>query len=205
MPDSSGSREHPDMMPEQSELPTEIFAVQEPSAAICILDSNRRYLWANEEIAALHGIAAADHIGRTVADVLGPLAEQIDPHLGKVLDNGQPILNVQLVSKHPKRESDLHWRMHFFPIRSARGKPAKVGVIVTELTKEQTLERAVHDLNGRLRKETKRLHALTEINGLLSSNRDLPAMFGSISAQIRRVLYHEFASLFFTMPKPTTL
>ena len=163
-------------------------------AAICLLDSEHRYVGANDQIAHFHGIGPSEHVGKTVREVLGPLAEHIEPQLQKVFDSGQPALNVELSALHPGTNADVHWRLHFFPLRDKGGNISRV-CIVTEPAREHHLEKAVRDLDESLRRHHSRLRILSEINALLASNWEVARVFGKISAEIRHLLHHEFASL----------
>ena len=67
--------------------------------------------------------------------------------------------------------------------------------MVTETAETKNLQNAVQDLNGKLRNEVERLQAMSDVSGLLASNWDVPLVFPTVSAHIRRVLHHELASL----------
>ena len=70
----------------------------------------------------------------------------------------------------------------------------RVGIVAIETTQEKRLEKTIHDLDLRLRKETDSLQALLDVTQLLSSNWDVPKLFPTISSRIRRVLRQEYAS-----------
>jgi formate hydrogenlyase transcriptional activator len=174
---------------------TDPLSGRAPSAAICILNSEHRYVGVNDQIANFHGIGPSEHVGKTVREVLGPLAEHIDSHLQGVFDSGRPALNVELSSLHPTTKANVHWRMHFFPLRDEGGNISRVCIVVTEFAKESHPGRAVRDLDESSRRHHARLQILSDIAALLSSNWDIARVFGAISAQLRRVLHHEFATL----------
>jgi formate hydrogenlyase transcriptional activator len=164
------------------------------SAAVCLLDAQQRFVWLNYELAALNGVPASQHLGKTLKEVLGPLAEQIERHLHEVQASGEPLLNVEISEFHPIRQTPVHWRLHLFPIRDQQGNLTRVGIIVNELPQQSPLARAVQELDGKLHQQTDRLQMLAEINKLLSSNWDVPLLFPRISARIRRALRQEMAS-----------
>lgn len=170
-----------------------LFATYSSSAAICILDAEHRFLWVNHEFAALNQLNLSQHHGKNVHEVLGSVGEQMKPRLQHVLVTGQPMLNVEISAEHATRKRDVHWRMHFFPIKQESGT-SRVGVVVNELTQQQQLEKAVDELDARLHQEKHRFQALANINDLLSSNWDVALLFPRISAYIRRVLRQEMAS-----------
>jgi len=60
-------------------------------AGIGVLDPDLRYLYVNDALAALNGVAAADHLGKRVPDVLPDLDyEPLEKVLRHVLANGRP-------------------------------------------------------------------------------------------------------------------
>ncbi|HZQ93421.1 MAG TPA: sigma 54-interacting transcriptional regulator [Candidatus Sulfotelmatobacter sp.] len=175
----------------------DLSALCSAPAAVCILDSEQRYFWLNHEFAGLNGLPVSELLGKRVREVVGGLAEQIEPYVAEVLCSGEPILNVEVSTEHPFRKTRVHWQMHFFALRQQEGKFGRVGIVINEHTngKEKNLEGIVESLGGKLQQEMGRLQSLTEINALLSSNRDVPLLFPWISAHIRRVMRQEMASL----------
>jgi PAS domain S-box-containing protein len=171
----------------------ELLAAYSSSAAICILDTQGRFAWVNHEFAVMSGVPASEHFGKTLAQVLGSIAGELEPYVHRARDEGQPILNVEISAMHPIRRTEVQWRLHLFPIRPAEGK-ARVGIVASDLTQEKKLARAVEQLNGKLHKEMDRLHALADINNLLSSNWDIAFLFPRISAYLRRVLRQEMTA-----------
>ena len=172
---------------------SDLLAAYSSSAAICILDTEGRFVWVNHEFAALSALSASEHFGKTLAQVLGPLAEQFEPYVHHARAEGQPILNVEIRTMHSVRRTEVQWRLHFFPIRRDEGKP-RVGIVASDITEEKKLARTVEELNGKLHKEMERLHALADINNLLASNWDVAFLFPRISAILRRIWRQEMAA-----------
>lgn len=172
---------------------SDLFAAYSSSAAICILDTERRFVWVNAEFAAMSGVPASEHFGQTLAEVLASIAEELEPYVDRAWAEGQPILNVEIAAMHPVRRTQVQWRLHFFPVNHDKGK-RRLGIVVSDLTAENKLAGAVQELNSKLHKEMDRLHALADINILLSSNWDVAFVFPRISAYLRRVLRQEMAA-----------
>lgn len=185
--------------------PERLFAAFWTSAGLCIVDSDYRYLWVNHTLASLHGVAVADHLGKTPAEVVGELAGIMEPHLGRAFSTGKPLMDVE-ISFFPSPGQELvHWVQHYFPLRAADGKVTRVGIVAVEITQQKRLQEAVHDLDAKLRKNADRLQVLLDVAGLLSSNWDVPSVFPTISARLRRVLRQEYASYAFYYPDTDTL
>lgn len=185
--------------------PERLFAAYSSTAGLCILDSEHRFLWINGTLAKLHGVAIADHLGKTPVEVVSELAGIMEPHLCHVFSTGEAVLKVEVsFAQNPDRDA-VHWIEHYFPIDSGGGKVTRVGIVAVEITEQKRLEKAVHDLDAKLRKELDRLQVLLDITQLLSSNWDVPLVFPTISASIRRVLRQEYASFALYQPNTNTL
>jgi formate hydrogenlyase transcriptional activator len=193
MPDENSGLGGAPTAPPSAVTEGELFAAYSSSAAICILDSERRFVWVNHEFALMSAVPASEHFGKTLAQVLGSIAGEIEPYVHRVRDEGQPILNVEIRAMHPIRRTEVQWRLHLFPIRHDQGN-ARVGIVASDLTQEKKLARTVEELNGKLHKEMARLHALADVNNLLSSNWDVAVLFPRISAYLRRVLRQEMTA-----------
>jgi PAS domain S-box-containing protein len=158
-----------------------------------ILDSNVRYLAVNKVLAEMSGVPAQDHLGRTVREVLGEIGELIEHKFSQVLATRQG-LKFEVSGKAPSRGENRHWIIDMFPIPSRQDSVTRIGAIVYELTTPTQLEQSLQQLDGQLRRETKRLRMLTDVISLLSANWDIAQLFPRISARLRRVLHQEFAS-----------
>jgi PAS domain-containing protein len=51
----------------------------------CILDAELRYVTINQTLARINGMPPEAHVGRTIREVLGPFADQVEPDLRRVL------------------------------------------------------------------------------------------------------------------------
>jgi len=172
----------------------ELLAAHASTAGLAILDSEYRYIWVNEQLAAHNGLQASEHLGKTVREVIGQIADEIEPYLQRVFFTGQPILNVEIPGAQAAQKTTVQRRQHFFPIKSEANQVVRVGVVVTEITDAKKLRKKIEDRDRGQRIEMNRLEALTEINALLSSNWDVPQVFPAVSARIRRVLRQEMSS-----------
>ncbi len=55
------------------------------------IDTDLRYVRVNQALAKLNGLSVEDHLGRSLGEVLGPLAEAVVPLYQRVLDERRPI------------------------------------------------------------------------------------------------------------------
>ncbi|MDZ7869350.1 MAG: PAS domain-containing protein [Rheinheimera sp.] len=97
----------------------ELLMAQLP-VGLAVLDKQQRYLAINERLAQFHGIAAADHLGHSVATMLPELYPSIAPKLNQVLETGQPLLNFD-ISNNPTVDNSggdatEHWFGSYLPL-----------------------------------------------------------------------------------------
>ena len=107
---------------------------------ISMLDTRFRYLMINEILAESHGIAVAEHLGKTVEEVSPGLWERIEPLLRTVLE-GHTIVNreVTLDDGDPQRAGRL-WLASYYPLR-VDGAVTGIGCIIIEITERREIER----------------------------------------------------------------
>ena len=130
------------------------------AVGIAICDDQLRYVSVNPALAAMNGIPAEVHIGKTVREVIGSVASTVELMLRSVLFNGQCILNAEISGNLPARNGEGYWIEHYFPVRYANGGVKQVGVIVVEITGLRRLENCILALMGnpgRTREQPKRL------------------------------------------------
>src|SRR4029077_6743577 len=118
------------------------------------------YVSVNPALAAMNGIPAEVHIGKTVREVIGSVASTVELLLRSVLFTGESILNAEVRGNLPTRDGEGYWIEHYFPFHYANGGGKQVGVAVVEITGLRRLENCILALTGntgRTREQTKRL------------------------------------------------
>jgi formate hydrogenlyase transcriptional activator len=182
---------HPEAFTEPEKLLAAYF--RSSSVGLCILDSDLRYLAINSALAAMNGMPATHHIGKTVREIIGDAAGIVESGVRRVLSTGQPVTDFELSVVLPTRTEPGHWLEHYFPIQDESGTVRRVAVVVVEITERKKLEQSLHEVGGKLGKETGRLQVLLDVSAILTSNWNLQKVFPRISARIRRLLRHEYA------------
>jgi formate hydrogenlyase transcriptional activator len=182
---------HPEALTEPEKLFAAYFSSS--NVGLCILDSEMRYLTINHTLAAMNGIPAADHIGKTLREVLGDAAGAVESQFRRAFSTGEPVANIEISVVLPTRTEAGHWIEHYFPIKDGSETVQRIAVVVIEITEQKKLERLLQDVGGRLRKEMDRLQMLLDVSTIMASNWNLHEAFPRISARIRRVLRHEYA------------
>ena len=159
---------------------------------LSVLDSDLHYLAINDTLAAMNGLAAAEHLGKTVRQVLGDFADIAEPRLRQILATGEAD-HFEISTKLPFRKETGHWILHYLPVRDGSGAVNRICAIVVEITAQKKLEESLKDVGGKLREEKDRLQMLWDVSTIMASESNLQQAFPGISARIRRILHHEYA------------
>src|SRR3979490_2326882 len=83
-----------------------------------ICDDQLRYQAVNGALAATNRIPAEAHLGKTVRDVLGEVAGDIEPVFERVLATRRPVLK-EITGKIPTRPEVVHWIANYFPVKDS--------------------------------------------------------------------------------------
>ena len=111
------------------------------NAGMLIFDRQLRYVQINEVLAQMNGVCVADHIGRSVREVLPELAQTVEPMLQSILDTGKPILDYELVGETPKEPGIVrYWQASYYPLLDENGIVFGVGGIVIEISDRKRAE-----------------------------------------------------------------
>jgi formate hydrogenlyase transcriptional activator len=176
-----------------SDLLTAYFRAS--GVGFCILDLEFRFQAVNEVLAAIDGLPANEHIGKSLREVLGDFAELVEPYLLGVIATGQPIADLEVSCVLARRSDAGHWILHYVPIKDQAGKVAQIGAVVIEVTEQKRLAASLSSVSENLRQEKKRRDVLTEVSRALATNRDVKEVFPQVSAKLRRLLRQEYAAL----------
>ena len=110
---------------------------------LAFVDTQLRYISINDYLAEINGQPAAAHLGRTVRQVLPHLADTIEPLYRRVIETGQPVVDVEirgLTASQPGIERS--WLVSRHPVKNPMGAILGVITVVQETTeRKQTDER----------------------------------------------------------------
>ncbi|MEO6006378.1 MAG: PAS domain S-box protein [Opitutus sp.] len=122
-------------------------------AGLFQFDADLRFVRVNDAMAKLNGLPAAQHRGRTLAEVLTPeLAAATEPLLRGVLETGQPVLDRELHgATAPRSEEQRDWLVSYFPVRAEGGGVVGVHGVVQEITARKQAEQALRTSEHRMR------------------------------------------------------
>ena len=154
--------------------------------AIAFWDADLRFVRINERAAGPNMLSPDEHVGRTFAEVVGPLvAAAAEPRLREVLASGETRVDVEIAGEWPDGSSRVYLTT-FFPVVDDGGEIVGVGAFGLETTelrlreaeaewRAAEYERALRDYTVLIRHRL--ATPLTAIRGAaltLSSRDDLP-------------------------------
>ncbi|NUR75643.1 MAG: GAF domain-containing protein, partial [Thermoleophilia bacterium] len=104
-------------------------------------DRELRYVRVNEKLAEINERPAADHVGRTFAEVVPQLAHLLEPMARRVLESREPVIALEVVSGTPSTpEATRHWLASYYPVLSPEGEALGVGCVVEEISERRRAE-----------------------------------------------------------------
>jgi PAS domain S-box-containing protein len=124
----------------------------------------------NESLAAINGLSVEQHLGKTLRQVLPEMSKILEPLLQRVIDTGEPIIDLEISGETPADLSHQHhWLVSFYPVRMQEGELLGVGVLVSEITERKRAEEALKQSESQLA-EAQRLAHIGSWNWDLQKN-----------------------------------
>jgi PAS domain S-box-containing protein len=111
---------------------------------LCVLDRDLRYVRINERLAEINGVPAADHLGRTIREVLPHLARAMESGMRRVIDTGEASLDIEVSGETPARPGVLRtWIESWLPLRGGAGEVVGINIVAREVTEERAAREAL--------------------------------------------------------------
>jgi PAS domain S-box-containing protein len=119
-------------------------------AGLAIFDEELRFVLINETLAATNNVPVAEHIGKTIREVIPHLAPTLEPAYRKILTTGESMLNFEVSNELPDRPGvQRDWIVSWFPIFGTEPKPIGVGSVVVEISDRKRTEAALQASEAR--------------------------------------------------------
>ena len=103
--------------------------------ALCVTDTQHRYVRINQRLCEINGKSVEEHIGRTIHEVIPQIADQIVSLFQNVIDSSEPILGHEVrghTAAYPDEER-IFLGDHY-PLLSKVGKVLYVHTMVRDVT-----------------------------------------------------------------------
>jgi PAS domain S-box-containing protein len=102
---------------------------------LALIDHEGRFVRVNEALAEINGRPAADHLGRTLSEVVGPEGDRFMPLLREVLDEGRSLIDMELSGESPAHPGEVrHWQASYTPVRASDGVVIGASAVVIDVT-----------------------------------------------------------------------
>jgi serine phosphatase RsbU (regulator of sigma subunit)/anti-sigma regulatory factor (Ser/Thr protein kinase) len=155
---------------------------------IGLWDAELRFVFVNDALAEMNGLPAADHIGRTVVEVVPGVAEDGLAALRHVLETGEPLLDLEIVGETPAQPGvERSWSESLYRVQL---DAEQVGVAAIVL--ETTAQRHAEALRGAA---TRRLVALSDYANTLALADTAAAVAEAVLAHVPAALDADFVTL----------
>ncbi|MGC9951969.1 MAG: PAS domain S-box protein [Bryobacteraceae bacterium] len=135
----------------QRELAELEHIYQTAPVGLCLIDADLRYLRINERLAAINGLPADDHLGRTVWEVIPEAASFFVPLLRRIMESARPVLDWQFRTGKSAAGGPRDLLASYYPVTAASGKTVGVAGVVQEITELKRVERALRESEQRFR------------------------------------------------------
>jgi PAS domain S-box-containing protein len=103
-------------------------------------DREFRFVHVNEPLAAMNGIPVEAHTGRSVAELLPQLWEQIEPVLERVVDTGLPATDIDVITQiRGEPGVERHFLASYYPV-NVDGVSIGFGALLVDITEHRRSE-----------------------------------------------------------------
>lgn len=118
---------------------------------LCFLDRNLRYISLNKRLSEMNGVPAAEHLGKTVAEVIPKVFPVVEPFIRRAMQ-GDPVTGVEV--KKPPCDGEADGRtilLSYQPARDEAGEILGVCVAVMDVTNSRRTEAALRETEDHYR------------------------------------------------------
>jgi PAS domain S-box-containing protein len=144
---------------------------------LAFFDRELRYVAVNEALAQINGVPIEAHRGRTVPEVLPGIDPSVVEGLRRVLESGEPLVDVEVSGETPARPGERrHWLAGFYPVRHREtGEVFGLGAVLSDITERVALLDAERRARERAERAERRSAFLAKAGEVLSTSLDYEA------------------------------
>ena len=153
---------------------------------LCVIDRELRYVRINQRLAEINGIPAADHIGKTMRDIIPALADTLEPMAREIFRTGTGVVNYEVSGTTAAAPATLRtWNEQWMPLRDDAGEIFAINVVVEEITERKRQEDLVQLLMREVAHRSKNLLAVVQSIARLTANSGHPDFAQRFSERVQ--------------------
>ena len=117
-----------------------------------MFDRELRFRRINERLAAINGRPVAEHIGRTVHEILPVIAQDVEALARQVFETGKPLVDIPPSGETVDQPGVVrHFLEQSYPLFDSTGTVTGINVVVEEVTGRIRAEAALRESEARFR------------------------------------------------------
>ncbi len=145
---------------------------------LALVDPDGKYVRINDTLAAMSGVSAADHIGKTVREMAPALWPLLQPHFHRVLETGEAVLDVDIQGRLSTDSSpQRNWLASYYPV-SIDDEIIGVGAVVVDITERKQADLDLQQLATIVENSTEAIISTTPDGVVTSWNAAAQRLFG---------------------------
>lgn len=128
--------------------------LENSTVGVEIYDVNLCCILKNRAFASIGGAPAEAHIGKSLRQIFGDNASQIEPAFQKAWTTGKPVSDVDLAFSLPKHPQKIYLVVNFFPIEDVDKEVRLIAGLFFSATGKRKLQERLHHLVERKRSQS---------------------------------------------------
>jgi signal transduction histidine kinase len=130
---------------------------------LCCVDRDLRYVSINDRLAAMNGLAAQAHVGRTLREMVPEIADEIEAVYRRVFATGRPEIDVELIGPSPvPGDPPRRYRCSYSPVCDERDRVVAVNTVVQDVTDRHAHDAALYEVHQTLRQRDEFLDVIAD-------------------------------------------
>jgi PAS domain S-box-containing protein len=157
-------------------------------AGLALLDTDLRIVMVNDYLARINDKSVAEHIGRTLPELLGPVGVEYEKAYRQVRDTGVAMLEIEGEGEVPYDPGVMHhWLVSYHPVYNHEHKMVGVSGLVLDVSERKVMTDQLRDVSEQfhvLYEMSGDAHMLvTPAEGFVGGNRAAAAIYGCDSIE----------------------
>jgi diguanylate cyclase (GGDEF)-like protein/PAS domain S-box-containing protein len=150
---------------------------------IGFVDRQFRFVRLNETLASINGLPMAEHIGRSVAEVVPDLWPQLEPLYRQVMETGEAMLDLEFEIAAPTDPSNIRsWLSSYYPV-PLDNEIVGLGIVLVDITASKRAEEDLRFQAKLLERAGQAIIAVNRDRVVISWNAAAEAMYGWSAAE----------------------